>query len=104
MNEDALEALLVGTARAVSRARAATAATFRRRGSAWDAPLGIRCGRCGLRILGRAGVVGRAELHESVCPGGNRAGEVWWPLIHRADVAPWRSGPALRLVRGGRSR
>src|SRR5215470_14759575 len=59
----------------------------------------VRCGRCGLRILGRRGLAMCAAAHEQVCPGGDRAGEVWFPFA--PDVPACRTRPRLRLIWGG---
>src|SRR5262245_51860768 len=67
--------------------------------SPWVTVADVRCGRCGLRILGRRGVATRAAAHEQACPGGDRAGEVWFPFV--PDVPACRTRPRLRLIRGG---
>lgn len=62
-----------------------------------------RCSRCGLHVVGWRGVGVRAALHEHVCPGGNRARDVWFPFVER-PVEEVRMLPALRLVVGGKPR
>ena len=67
--------------------------------SPWVTMVDVHCGRCGLRILGRRGVAVRAAAHEQVCPGGDRASEVWFPFV--PDVPASRPRPRLRLIQGG---
>ena len=46
-------------------------------------PVG-RCTRCGVECVGpsteRAKLLRLRTAHELICPGGNRAGDVWTPL------------------------
>ncbi len=72
----------------------------------------LRCDRCGVRIAGlereAAALAGRAAVHLGVCPGGERASDVWLPFVRRAHPGPFASSrtgaPALRLIRGGTDR
>jgi len=109
VEDRSLDALLAANARAdraLGRAQAAWQAAVLRahRGVARDAMIRVRCARCGLHILGlprdRDVVMARAAMHARVCPGGDRGGDVWSPLVHHADV-PASRGPSLRLIRGG---
>ena len=111
VEDRSLDALLAANARAdraLHRARAAwQAAVHAHRRGTRDAMTQVRCARCGLRILGlprdRAVVTVRAAIHATVCPGGDRGGDVWSPLVRRADAPPsW--GPSRRLIRGGTRR
>jgi len=61
-----------------------------------------RCSRCGLHVVGWRGVASRVALHEHACPGGDRAGDVWFPFAERS--AEVRILPALKLVVGGKAR
>jgi hypothetical protein len=89
---------LVATALGVERARAAVARTFSR--TRWHCDEMTRCPRCGVLVVGGHAVTARMLVHVRCCPGGDRAADVWLPLVHRADEAP-RRRPLLRLVYGG---